>query len=403
MNVLVFNSGSSSLKGKLLDMPSERELARGMIERIGDAHGQARLVCSGPGESGESRPVVCTDHNQAMVLLLNALACGVEGAAQGRGAIPVIGHRLVHGGDLFGGATRVDDRSLAQMETLQELAPLHMPPALAVVRACRDRLPQARQVACFDTTFYLSMPAKSYLYAVPRDWYTEHGVRRFGFHGLSHHYVTLAAAEVLAVPLDRLKLISAHLGNGASITAFDRGRVLDTSMGFTPLEGLIMGTRAGYLDPAVLPYMQRRTGMDLNQMVALLNTQSGLQAVSGRGRDLRVIMAARSQGDADATLAVEMYVHTLRKYIGAYCFALSGCQVLAFTGGVGENSAELRALALEGLEDLGFCLEPQANARMIDGAGGLISAPHSKVKVLVIPTDEERMIARQAYALATKS
>ncbi|MFZ1985597.1 MAG: acetate kinase [Desulfatitalea sp.] len=402
MNLLVFNSGSSSLKGKLLDMPSERELARGLVERIGDVHGPARLVCSGPGASSESCAVTCADHRQALALLLDALGCGGEGVAKARANIPLIGHRLVHGGNQFGGATPVDDQSLAQMEMLQELAPLHMPPALAVVRACRDRLPQARQVACFDTTFYLSMPAKSYLYAVPRDWYTEHGVRRFGFHGLSHHYVTLAAAEMLSVPLDQLKLISAHLGNGASITAFNRGRVLDTSMGFTPLEGLIMGTRAGYLDPAVLPYMQRRTGMDLEHMVTLLNTQSGLQAISGRGRDLRAIMAARGQGDSDATLAVEMYVHTLRKYIGAYCFALSGCQALVFTGGVGENSAELRALALEGLEDLGFCLEPRTNARMIDGAGGLISAPHSKVKVLVIPTDEERMIARQAYALAGK-
>ena len=389
MKVLICNSGSSSLKIKLLEMPGERELSRGLVERIGDGQAPARLVYAYPGEKCNSRELACADHRQALALLLDILGCA---------DVFLVGHRLVHGGHLFAGATVVDDRSLAQMETLWELAPLHMPPALAVVRACRELLPGARQVACFDTSFYLSMPAKSYLYAVPRDWYTEHGVRRFGFHGLSHHYVTLAAADMLGLPLDRLKLISAHLGNGASITAFDGGRVLDTSMGFTPLEGLIMGTRAGYLDPAVLPYMARRTGMGLEQMVDLLNTQSGLAAISGRGRDLRAILAARAEGDADATLAVEMYVHTLRKYIGGYCFALAGCQALVFTAGVGENSPELRALALEGLENFGLCLDPAANARMV-GSAGLISATHSQIKVLVIPTDEERMIARQAHAL----
>jgi acetate kinase len=389
MKVLICNSGSSSLKIKLLEMPGERELARGLVERIGDPQMPARLVCAPPGQNAIHRELACTDHRQALALLLDILGCA---------DVFLVGHRLVHGGHLFAGATVVDDQSLEQMETLRELAPLHMPPALAVVGACRDLLPGARQVACFDTSFYLSMPAKSYLYAVPRDWYTEHGVRRFGFHGLSHHYVTLMASEMLALPLDRLKLISAHLGNGASITAFDGGRVLDTSMGFTPLEGLIMGTRAGYLDPAVLPYMARRTGLHVDQLVDLLNTRSGLSAISGRGRDLRAILAARAEGDADAALAVEMYVHTLRKYIGGYCFALGGCQALAFTAGVGENSPELRALALEGLEDYGLCLDPAANARRI-GTAGLISAAHSRVKVLVIPTDEERMIARQAYAL----
>jgi acetate kinase len=389
MKVLICNSGSSSLKIKLLEMPGERELGRGLVERIGDVRDPAHLVYARPAESPVSHELACADHRQALALLLDLLA----GAK-----VAMIGHRLVHGGHLFAGAMVVDDPTLARLETLCELAPLHMPPALAVVGACRELFPGTRQVACFDTSFYLSMPAKSYLYAVPRQWYSVHGVRRYGFHGLSHQYVTQIAADMLGLSLDRLKLISAHLGNGASITAFNRGRVLDTSMGFTPLEGLIMGTRAGYLDPAVLPYIARRTGMDLDQMVDLLNTRSGLSAISGRGRDLRAILAARAQGDADAALAVEMYVHTLRKYIGGYCFALGGCQALAFTAGVGENSPELRALALEGLEEVGLCLDPAANARTI-GAAGLISAAHSKIKILVIPTDEERMIARQACAL----
>ncbi len=389
MKVLVCNSGSSSLKIKLLEMPGERELARGLVERIGDPQAPARLVFARPEGSKPSRELACADHRQALALLLDLL---------GAGDLSLVGHRLVHGGHLFAGATVVDDQSLAQMETLRDLAPLHMPPALAVVRACRELLPGVRQVACFDTSFYLGMPAKSYLYAVPREWYTEHGVRRFGFHGLSHQYVTQAAADMLGLSLDKLKLISAHLGNGASITAFDRGRVLDTSMGFTPLEGLIMGTRAGYLDPAVLPYMARRTGLSLDQMVDLLNNRSGLAAISGRGRDLRAILAARAQGDDNAALAIEMYVHTLRKYIGGYCFALGGCQAIAFTAGVGENSPEVRALALGGLEDCGLFLDPEANARTV-GKAGLISAAHSKIKVLVVPTDEERMITRQACLL----
>jgi acetate kinase len=398
MNLLVFNSGSSSLKFKLFDMPGEAELVRGMVECIGEARQQPRLILDGAADTQTAREVACQDHCQALSLILEALRQDPNQT----GPIPLVGHRLVHGRDLFSQATLIDEQSLARMESLAALAPLHMPPALAVVRACRDRLPEARQVACFDTTFYRSMPAKSHLYAVPRDWFHKHGVRRFGFHGLSHDFVTQWAGDMLGIPLDRLKLISAHLGNGASITAFDRGRVLDTSMGFTPLEGLIMGTRAGYLDPAALLYLQRRTGMDLEQMITQLNTQSGLTAVSGCGRDLRTIIEARDKGGADAALALDMYVHALRKYIGAYCFALSGCHALVFTGGVGEQSAEVRRLVLADLESMGFVLDDRANAETVGGRSGIISSSRSAVKVLVLPTDEERMIARQAYVAATR-
>lgn len=379
MHILVLNSGSSSLKYKLFDMPAEHLLAAGLVERIGEGAAPA-----------------CADHAAALAQVLDDLA-------PHRGAIQCVGHRLVHGGELFSGPALVDDQALARMVSLQALAPLHMPPALTVLRACRARLPHARQVACFDTTFYRAMPPQAHLYAVPRHWHTEHGVRRFGFHGISHQYVTQAAAAMLNTPIERLKLISAHLGNGASITAFDRGRVLDTSMGFTPLEGLIMGTRCGYLDPAVLLHLQRRTGMDLAQMVEILNTQSGLQAVSGIGRDLRAVMAARTAGNESAALAVEMYVHTLRKYIGAYYFALSGAHAVAFTGGVGENSADIRALALSGWQPLGLDLDPEANQQTVAGRAGPISIPASPVKVLVIPTDEERLIARQAHAAVSRA
>ncbi len=396
MQVLVLNSGSSSLKFKLLDMPAERELARGMVERIGATRGRTRLIYSGPTGTNEMPATTCTDHVHALGLVMEAL-----GSTPASGYQPprLIGHRLVHGRDMFAGPTLVDDQVLGQIESIQDLAPLHMPAALAVLRACRGLMPQARHVACFDTSFYLTMPSKSYRYAVPRDWYTRHGVRRYGFHGLSHHYITQCAADMLGIPLDELKLISAHLGNGASITAFDRGRVLDTSMGFTPLEGLIMGTRAGYLDPAVLPYLQRRTGMGADRIVEMLNTCSGLQAISGLDRDLRTIMEARDSGHADAALAVEMYVHTLRKYVGAYYFSLSGAHALVFTGGVGENGAEVRERVLAGLEDVGLILDPKANRKIVGGRAGVVSDSRSRVKILVIPTDEERMIARQAYAL----
>jgi acetate kinase len=374
MHILVLNSGSSSLKYKLFDMPAERLLDAGLVERIGEGAAPARA-----------------DHAAALAQILDDLGPHRE-------AIQCVGHRLVHGGERFSGPALVDDQALARMDSLQALAPLHMPPALAVVRACRARLPHARQVACFDTTFYRTMPPKAHLYAVPRHWHTEHGVRRFGFHGISHQYVTQTAAAMLSTPIERLKLISVHLGNGASITAFDRGRVLDTSMGFTPLEGLVMGTRCGYLDPAVLLHLQERTGRTLADLVHTLNTQSGLQGVSGVGRDLRAIMAARADGHAGAALAVEMYVHTLRKYIGAYHFALDGAHALVFTGGIGENSADIRALALDGWQPLGLEPDPAANRKTVNGRAGLISTPASPIKILVIPTDEERLIARQAHA-----
>ena len=392
MNVLVFNSGSSSLKFKLIRMPGEMELFRGIVERIGEKQNGARVSCSRPGGHADAQDQACRDHAEALNLALAAMA---------KEALPIdlLGHRIVHGRDLFSGPTVVDDRVMAKLASIEDLAPLHLPPALAVLDACRERMPDLRQIVCFDTTFYLSMPARSYLYAVPREWYSDHGVRRFGFHGISHQYVTQSAAEMLDIPVGEFKSISAHLGNGASITAFACGRVEDTSMGFTPLEGLIMGTRAGYLDPAVLPYMQRRTGMDLERLVELLNKESGLKAVSGCGRDLRAIMAARAGGNSEAALAVEMYVHTLRKYIGGYHFTLFGAQALILTGGIGENAAELRVLLLEGLDALGLILDPEANQRTVGGRAGIISAPASRVKVLVIPTDEERMIARQAYQL----
>jgi acetate kinase len=394
MHILVLNSGSSSLKFKVIEMPGEAETAWGMIERIGEGVG-TRLICFPDGVNGTQRVVSCADHAQALDLALDSLH-----AAQKPISIALAGHRLVHGADLFSEPVLVDDGVLGRIETIRDLAPLHMPPALAVLRACRERLPGIAQVACFDTAFYAGMPAKSYRYAVPREWFEEHGVRRFGFHGLSHQYVTKAASQMLDIPLDHLKVITAHLGNGASVTAFDRGTVLETSMGFTPLEGLIMGTRAGYLDPAVLPHIQRRTGMSLDQMVEALNTRSGLAAIGESGRDLRTIMDARAQGHPGASLAIDMYVHTLRKYLGAYTFVLGGAHAMVFTGGVGENAFKIREMVLSGLNEMGVVLDLKANRATVGRRAGLISSEKSRIKALVIPANEECMIARQAYRLA---
>jgi acetate kinase len=403
VKILVLNSGSSSLKYKLFDMPSERLLAAGMVERIGDQTGRARLIANSPKGERDAADIDCADHCRALDRIIAAIKDDFSGNGTDGNGITLVGHRLVHGGEIFDGPVVVDDHVFSQMASLAPLAPLHMPMSLAVLEACRKLLPEARHVACFDTMFYRTMPPHAYRYAVPDEWYAAHGVRRFGFHGLSHEYVVQTTADMMGTAPDQLKLITAHLGNGASVTAFDRGRVLDTSMGFTPLEGLIMGTRCGYLDPAVLLHVQRRTGMDLTRMVEILNTQSGILAISGVGRDLRAVMAARAHGHPEAALAVEMYVYTLRKYIGAYHFALSGAHALVFTGGVGENSAEIRSLTLDGLRPLGFDLELSANHRMINGHAGVISSDSGNVKILVVPADEERLIAKRAYDMGRKS
>ncbi len=391
MNILVFNSGSSSLKFRLLAMPAEEVLARGLIDAIGRGGRGARLIFEDDGGRAVNEAVDCPDHRSAVRLALEALG--------GDRDIQAVGHRVVHGGVRFRESTLVDDEVFAALRDLIELAPLHQPINLACLEVCGDELPGLPQAAVFDTSWPASMPPEAYLYPVPTKWHEEYGVRRYGFHGSSHRFVTLAAAEMLGRPVSDLRLVTLHLGNGCSATAFDRGRVRDTSMGFTPLEGLMMGTRSGDFDPAAAAYVARKTGLTGDQVVEALNRESGLLAISGVSHDLRTILTGRDAGDQRAALAVAMFVHRLRKIIGAYAFALGGIEAVVFTGGIGQNAPAIRAEVMAGLGSFGIILDPEKNEQMVGERAGSITLAGSPVAALVIPTDEELMIARETHQL----
>lgn len=399
MIILVLNSGSSSLKYRLLEMPQEVVLASGRVERIGEATGRALLVQNREGRREVRTEFGCPDQRRALEKVLDAITRGSRGRLSAVEEIEALGHRVVHGRDLFRGPCLVSDENLARIKQLIELAPLHMPANISCIEACREMLPGVPQIAHFDTSFFQTMPEYAFRYPVPWHWHEDFAVRRYGFHGTSHEYVTLAASEMLDTPLDELKVITAHLGNGASITAFQAGRVLDTSMGFTPLEGLMMGTRAGFLDPAAIPYLISKTGLTVEEVVDALNQQSGLAAVSGMGRDMRNILEALAEGHQRAELAFRMFIHTLRKYTGAYYFAMGGADAFVFTGGIGENSPEVRAALFEGLAPLGIEIDREKNQAARGGRAECISTPSSGVSVLVIPTNEELLIGRETYRL----
>ncbi|MFO7666756.1 MAG: acetate kinase [Desulfobacterales bacterium] len=395
--ILVLNSGSSSLKYKLFDMPEEDILSSGLIENIGDEQKKAVFSYGNFSQEKIRTELDCKNHRHAVGLVFDAIVSNNNGPLKNLKEISAIGHRVVHGKDIFVEPAVVSDKSLAEMKKLKDLAPLHMPVNIACIEECIRISPDFLQVAHFDTSYYAGMPEFSYLYPVPVEWHTKYSVRRYGFHGISYQFVNSMASVLLKKPLDELKLISTHLGNGASITAFSQGRVLDTSMGFTPLEGLMMGTRAGYFDPAIIPYLISKTGLSLDEIIAKLNNESGLTAVSGIGRDMRSIINASKSGNNRARLAFEMFVHTLRKYIGAYFFALGGADAIIFTGGIGENSSEVREAVLENLAPLGIIIDKKANLSIKDSKKGFVNTEASKTKILVIPTNEELMIARETW------
>ncbi|GAA2020977.1 acetate kinase [Catenulispora yoronensis] len=372
--VLVLNSGSSSIKYQLLDMADRRRLAVGIVERI--------------GESGGSAP----DHAAGMRTVLSEL----EGELD-RSALAAVGHRVVHGGDRFRGPTRIDDEVCAAIKELIPLAPLHNPANLTLIEAAREAFPDTPQVAVFDTAFHQTLPAPAYTYAVPAEWRDDLGVRRYGFHGTSHQYVSRRAAELLGRRPEEVNMIVLHLGNGASACAVRGGKSVDTSMGMTPLEGLIMGTRSGDLDPAISAYIARRTGRGAEETDLTLNKSSGLLALGG-SNDMRDIVAAAEKGDENARLALDAYCYRARKYIGAYLAALGRIDAVVFTAGVGENSAEVRAGVVAGLDHLGIAISPKRNAAKSKEAR-YISPYWAETAVLVVPTDEEIEIADQALAL----
>jgi len=390
--VLVLNSGSSSLKHQLVDPETGERLATGSVERIGE---ELAEVTHTAGGATEHRAMPVADHEEAL-----RTAAGLYdelGPALGDAGVSAVGHRVVMGGREFDGPTLIDDHVTATIEALCPLAPLHNPANLAGIRVARRLLPDVPHVAVFDTAFFHDLPEAAAAYAIDRGVAAEHGIRRYGFHGTSHRFVSGRVAEVLGRPLAGLRQVVLHLGNGASASAIDGGRPVDTSMGMTPLEGLVMGTRSGDLDPAVVLHLHREVGMPIDEIDDLLNRRSGMRGLAGHN-DLREVHRRIAAHDRDAELALEVYVRRLRKYVGAYAAVLGGLDALAFTAGVGEHDPVVRARACSGLGFLGIEVDPERNEAHEDGAR-LISPPGADVAVLVVPTDEELAIARDAASL----
>lgn len=396
MNILVLNSGSSSLKYKLIRMPEEHLLHSGRIEKIGDP-GLSRFYKAKASSAGEA--VDCPDHREALKLVFSTLTNREEGCLSRLDQIEAIGHRLVHGKDLFTDPLTLTDQSIKQLTALIELAPLHLPANLACIEAGRKLLPGVPQIAYFDTAFFKGLPPQVYLYPLPWEWYEKYGVRRYGFHGISYEYVTQEASRLLERPREELRLIATHLGNGVSMTAVKENVPVETSMGFTPLEGLMMGTRSGSIDSSIIPYVMKKTGASLEKIMDQLNQESGLLAISGISRDLRPILEACQKGHEKALLAFQMFIQTLRKFLGAYFFTLGGADAIVVTGGIGENAPEVRAALLKDLTIWGIELDEEKNETVINGKTGFINADPGPVKILVVPTDEEIVIARSAYGM----
>ncbi len=391
--ILAINAGSSSLKFQLIEMPEETVIAKGLVERIGIENSVFTLEAA--GEKDETTTDI-TDHEQAVKMLLDKLTA--SGVIQSLDEIEGVGHRVVHGGERFSDSVKITDEVIREIEEVSDLAPLHNPANLTGIRAFREILPEVPAVAVFDTAFHQTMPEQSYLYSLPYEYYEKYGIRKYGFHGTSHKYVSQRAAELLGLPLEQLRLISCHLGNGASIAAIENGKSIDTSMGFTPLAGVTMGTRSGNIDPALIPYIMDKTGKTANEVMTVLNKESGMLALSGFSSDLRDITERADDKDERAELALEVFAERIHKYLGSYAARMHGVDAIIFTAGVGENSTEIRERVLKGLEFMGVYWDPSLNN--IRGKEAFINYPHSPVKVIVIPTNEEVMIARDTVRLA---
>ena len=397
MKVLVINAGSSSLKYQLLDTDSQEVLAKGLCERIGI---DGKFTYKAPGkETVDAADTAMPTHSEAIQAVLDALVDPANGVISSMKEIDAVGHRVVHGGETFASSVKIDDKVMAAIEENVPLAPLHNPANITGIKACIAVMgPDVPQVAVFDTAFHQTMPPVAYTYALPYEYYEQDKVRRYGFHGTSHKYVTQRAADMLGKPIESLKLISCHLGNGSSIAAVAGGKSVDTSMGFTHLAGLPMGTRSGDLDAGILEYLMNKHGMDIKEMLNVLNKKSGVQGVSGVSSDFRDLDAAAGEGNKRAALALDMFAYGVKKYIGAYAAAMGGVDAIIFTAGVGENDGKQRMAIASGLEYMGVKMDPDANN--VRGKEAIISAIDSKVKVLLIPTNEELMIALDTAALA---
>ena len=395
MNILVINAGSSSLKYQLLNPETGILLAKGLCERIG-IDGKFTYKAEGK-ETLDAVDVAMPTHSEAIQAVLNALVDPQNGVIASMEEIDAVGHRVVHGGEKFAKSVKIDAAVMEAIEECNPLAPLHNPANIIGIKACQKLMPNTPMVAVFDTAFHQTMPPVAYTYALPYQYYQEDKVRRYGFHGTSHKYVTGRAAEILDKPLEELKLISCHLGNGSSITAVDGGKSVDTTMGFTPLAGVPMGTRSGDLDAGILEYLMNKHSLDIKQMLNILNKQSGVQGVSGVSSDFRDLDKAAQEGNAQAALAVDVFAYSVKKFIGAYAAAMGGVDAIIFTAGVGENDAAVRAASVAGLEYMGVKIDPEKN--QVRGRETDISAPGATVQVLIIPTNEELMIALDTAAL----
>lgn len=395
MKVLVLNCGSSSLKYQLFDMTDESVLAKGLVEKIGL---EGSLLTHRPKD--QEKKVINADipsHAKAIQMVLDALTDKEHGVISSVKEIDAVGHRTIHGGDTFTESTLIDDKVIAELERLVPLAPLHNPPSILGIKACQEIMPGIPQVGVFDTAFHQTMPESSYLYGLPYEYYEKYGIRRYGFHGTSHRFVSHRVAEIIGKPMSELKIITCHLGNGSSIAAIDGGKVMDTTMGFTPLEGLIMGTRSGNLDPAIIKFIMEKEGKTIDEVDELLNKKSGFLGISGISSDLRDIEEAAQKGNHRAQLALDMFYQRVRRFIGAFAAQINGVDVIVFTAGIGENSIEMREAVCSNLTFLGLEFDSEANK--VRGQEREISKPSSKVRVFVIPTNEELMIARDTAAL----
>lgn len=392
-NILAINAGSSSLKFQLVRVPEETIVAKGLIERIGLRDSFITVTVN---ERKIKKLEEIPNHEVAVQLLMDSLL--ETGVIKSLHEIHGIGHRVVHGGEIYSDSVKITEEVLQTLRKLSELAPLHNPANITGIESFKKVLPNVPAIAVFDTAFHQTMPESSFLYSIPYSYYENYGIRKYGFHGTSHKYVSERAAELLNRPIETTRFISCHLGNGASIAAIQYGKSIDTSMGFTPLAGVTMGTRSGNIDPALIPFLMEKTSQDAEQVLDVLNKKSGMLGVSGFSSDLRDIVEEAEKGNDRAQLALDVFANRIHKYIGSYAARMNGVDAIIFTAGIGENSAVVRAKVLQGLQFMGVYMDPELNKQI--GKETAINYPHSPVKVLVIPTNEEIMIVRDTVRVA---
>lgn len=397
MKILVINCGSSSLKYQLIDMTTEEVLAQGLVERIGI---EGSILTQKVNEKKYIIEEPMEDHKKAIQLVLGALVHEKEGVIKDMSEIFAVGHRVVHGGEKYAGSVLIDEDVMKTLEECVKLAPLHNPPNIIGINACKELMPNTPMVGVFDTAFHQTMPEKAYMYSLPYELYEKHGVRRYGFHGTSHKYVSSVAADMMEKNIEDLRIITCHLGNGASLAAIKGGKCVDTSMGFTPLAGLTMGTRSGDIDPAIPTFLMKELNISESEVDNIMNKQSGVLGISGVSSDFRDVEGAAAEGNKRAQLALEVFKYKVMQYIGSYTAVMGGVDCIVFTAGLGENAIGTRENIVNGLEFLGAKIDKERND--IRGEARLISADDSKVKVFIIPTNEELMIARDTKEIVEK-